>query len=246
MTAFKPRKIQYKRRRHWLHLLPAGVRHASYIFFLFVFKEHSTFVRRELQVSKSSPASVSVCKLISRLKSPCITSVHGAACFVQWSCDPGVSHLLTSGPVVTCSWPRCWSPGRRPWSDWRDTNRRLRQLRHGSETLSPPAPTWEHKHTDCVRCSRFTYNKAKKQKCMPACHLLTCSFEARKPPPCSGKYSRCGRRLRKLCPWRWPPRPPRAEWSAQIRTPSGAFVGQNAPQSSGVNCHQIRLQDKNK
>lgn len=44
--------------------------------------------------------------------------------------------------MVTCSWPRCWNPGRRPWSGWRETSRRPPRLRHGSETPSPPAPIW--------------------------------------------------------------------------------------------------------
>lgn len=66
-------------------------------------------------------------------------------CFEPWSAvkvyrpdRPSVSHLAS----VTCSWPRCWNPGRRPWSGWRETSRRPRRLRHGSETPSPPAPIW--------------------------------------------------------------------------------------------------------
>lgn len=71
--------------------------------------------------------------------------------------------------------------------------------------------------------------------------LLTCSFEAQMPPLCSGRCSHCGPRLQTLFPLQWRPQLPHVAWSAQTRTPSGAFVGQSALQSSGVNCHQNHL-----
>lgn len=71
--------------------------------------------------------------------------------------------------------------------------------------------------------------------------LLTCSFEAQKPPLCSGRCSHCDPRLRTLFPLRWQPRLPHGGWSTRTRTPSGAFVGQIALRSSGVNCHQNHL-----
>lgn len=74
--------------------------------------------------------------------------------------------------------------------------------------------------------------------------LLTCSFAAQKPPLCSGRCSHCDRRLRTLFPLQWLHRLPHVGWSAQTRTPSGAFVGQSALQSSGVNCHQNHLRER--
>lgn len=63
------------------------------------------------------------------------------------TCGTGCQRDTSSGgsviwAAVTCSWPRCWSPGPRPWSGWRETSRLPPRLRHGSETPSPPAPIW--------------------------------------------------------------------------------------------------------
>lgn len=151
----KPKKIQYRRRQHWLHLQPEGSEMLRFVSFFFPPEKTSDLSDVHFK-SINPPQHPSVCANWSSAPTcsvhgetvikPPSTTLHRAVSFVQWSCDPGVSHLLKSGPAVTCSWPRCWSPGRRPWSDWCDTNRRLRQLRRGSETPSPPAPTWEHKH----------------------------------------------------------------------------------------------------
>lgn len=152
--------------------------------FSFVFPEKTSDLSDVHFKSLNPPQHPSVCANWSSsptcsvrgetvIKPSTTTPVHRAVCFVQWSCDPGVSHLLMSGPAVTCSWPRCWSPGRHPWSDWCDTNRRLRQLRHGSETPSPPAPIWEHKHRYWLKHTTFSENKqTNKHACVWSPHLF--------------------------------------------------------------------------
>lgn len=156
----------------------AGVKSVECVI-LFAWREDFWFVRWALQVTKTSLKFLSHCAdwtsawLISHMLEADVQTVDSdvtllkevtlslLVCFVSCACavirsdgDLEVSHL-GGGAEVTYSWPRCWTPGRRPWSGWREMNTQPLQLQHGSETLNPPAPTWTSNHTNHNRLQKY-------------------------------------------------------------------------------------------